>query len=219
MDNYLDALLSGPIPRELSFTSDEYAARLTRVREQMTASEIDVLLVHSAVDLCYLTGYQTLWPDAYACLVLPLNNQPFMQVGEIEASCAVLHGEIEDFELFDWVGADAVPTQLAKILSDRGYEKDRIGVQTGRIEMGNRGPVDARLLDTLRTKLSDAQFVDATLLMFGVRVTKSPAELAYMRSAGKITRAGMDAAVNAIKPGRTENDIAAIAASVMIEQG
>ena len=25
-----------------------------------------------------------------------------MQVGEIEASCAVLHGEIEDFELF-WV--------------------------------------------------------------------------------------------------------------------
>ena len=219
MENYLDALLSGPIPRELSFTSDEYAARLTQVREQMTASEIDVLLVHSAVDLCYLTGYQTLWPDAYACLVLPLSNQPFMQVGEIEASCAVLHGEIEDFELFDWVGADAVPTQLAKILADRGYEKSRIGVQTGRIEMGNRGPVDARLLDTLRTTLSDAQFVDATLLMFDVRVTKSPAELAYMRSAGKITRAGMGAAVNAIKPGKTENDIAAIAASVMIDHG
>ena len=60
MENYLDALLSGPIPRELSFTSDEYAARLTRVRKQMATCEIDVLLVHSAVDLCYLTGYQTL---------------------------------------------------------------------------------------------------------------------------------------------------------------
>jgi hypothetical protein len=52
MKNYLDALLSGPIPRELSFTSNEYAARLTRMREQMTASESDVLLIHSVVDLC-----------------------------------------------------------------------------------------------------------------------------------------------------------------------
>ena len=219
MKNYLDALLDGPIPRELSFSSDEYSRRLIRVREEMAAREIDVLLVHSAVDLCYLTGYQTLWPDAYACLILPLSDAPFMQVGEIEASCAVLHGEIEDFELFDWVGADAVPTQLASVLTDRGYRRCSIGVQAGRIEMGNRGPVDARLLDTLRARLADARFVDATLLLFDVRVTKSPAELAYMRAAAKITMAGMDAAVAAIEPGKTENDIAAIAANVMIERG
>ena len=134
MKNYLDALLDGPIPRELSFSSDEYSQRLIRVREEMAAREIDVLLVHSAVDLCYLTGYQTLWPDAYACLILPLSDAPFMQVGEIEASCAVLHGEIEDFELFDWVGADAVPTQLASVLTDRGYGRCSIGVQAGRID-------------------------------------------------------------------------------------
>ncbi len=219
MENYLDALLNGPIPRELSFPSDEYADRLTRVREKMAAREIDVLLVHSAVDLCYLTGYQTLWPDAYACLILPLSDPPFMQVGEIEASCAVLHGEIVDFELFDWVGADAAPTQLATILTDRGYGRCRIGVQLGRIEMGSRGPVDAKLMDVLRAELDSAQFVDATLLMFDVRVTKSPAELAYMRISAKITMAGIDAAVDAIEPGKTENDIAAIAASVMIEQG
>ena len=72
MENYLDSLLSGPVPRELSFPPEEYAARLARVREKMAASEIDVLLVHSAVDLCYLTGYQTLWPDDYACLIVPL---------------------------------------------------------------------------------------------------------------------------------------------------
>ena len=163
MENYLDALLSGPVPRELSFPAEEYAARLARVRETMAAREIDVLLVHSAVDLCYLTGYQTLWPDAYACLVVPLAGPPFMQVGEIEASCAVLHGEIRDFVLFDWVGADAVPGQLAQLLADRGFAQSRIGVQAGRIEMGNRGPLDARLLDTLRAKLDAARFVDATL--------------------------------------------------------
>ncbi len=44
MENYLDSLLSGPVPRELSFPPEEYAARLGRVREMMAASEIDVLL-------------------------------------------------------------------------------------------------------------------------------------------------------------------------------
>lgn len=219
MENYLDSLLSGPVPRELSFPPEEYGARLARVREKMAASEIDVLLVHSTVDLCYLTGYQTLWPDAYACLIVPLAEPPFMQVGEIEASCAVLHGEIRDLVLFDWVGADAVPGQLAGLLADRGLARSRIGVQAGRIEMGSRGPLDARLLDTLRTKLDDARFVDATLLLFDVRVTKSPAELELMRSAARLTTAGMRAAVAAIEPGKTENDVAAVAAKVMIEQG
>ncbi len=219
MENYLDALLAGPVPRERSFAPCEYDARLARVRERMQASGIDVLLVHSAVDLCYLTGYQTLWPDAYACLIVPIADPPFMQVGEIEASCAVLHGDIEDLVLFDWVGADAVPGQLADLLARRGLGRSAIGVQAGRIEMGNRGPVDARLLDTLRDTLTDARFVDATLLMFDVRVTKSPAEIGHMREAARITTAGMRAAVEAVEPGKTENDIAAVAAGVMIGAG
>ena len=170
MENYLNVLLNGHIPRELSFPSDEYSNRIKRVRQEMVANDIEVLLVHGAVDLCYLTGYQTLWPDAYACLILPLEAEPFMQVGEVEASCAVLHGEITDFELLDWVAADTAPTQLATMLSNRGFSRSRIGVQSGRLELGNRGPVDARLLDTLRARLEQAKFIDATLLMFGVRV-------------------------------------------------
>ena len=219
MDNYLDVLLDGAIPRELSFSPDEYVDRIGRARDAMAAQNIDVLLVHSAVDLCYLTGYQTLWPDAYACLILPLDGEPFMQVGEIEASCAVLHGEITEFELLDWVGADAAPEQLSTILLDRGFGRSRIGVQSGRLEMGNRGPVDARLMDTLRARLGDAIFVDCTLLMFGIRMTKSPAEIDYLRTSAKMTMAGIETAIEAIEPGKTENDIAAVAAKTMIDLG
>jgi Xaa-Pro aminopeptidase len=219
MENYLDVLLEGQIPRELSFPADEYSNRIKRVRQEMADNDIEVLLVHSAVDLCYLTGYQTLWPDAYACLILPLEAEPFMQVGEVEASCAVLHGEITDFELLDWVGADTAPTQLATMLANRGFSKNRIGVQSGRLELGNRGPVDARLLDTLRAKLGRAKFIDATLLMFGIRLTKSPLELNYLRTSAKMTMAGINAAITEIEPGKTENDIAAVAAKTMIEQG
>ena len=219
MDNYLDVLLSEPRHKEHSFHPEEYEARISRVRAQMVDENIDVLLVHSAVDLCYLTGYQTLWPDAYACLVLPLDKPPFMQLGEVEASCAVLHGDIDDLVLLDWVGASAAPAQLADLLKQRGYTSSRFGVQMGRIEFGNRGPVDANLLAVLRESLGDAQFIDATLLLFDVRVAKSPAELEHMRAAGRITVAGMNAAIAAVEPGRTENNIAAIGAETMISAG
>ena len=219
MEGYLESLLSGPIPREWSFDQAEYDGRIARLREKMATREIDVMLVHSAVDLCYLTGYQTLWPDAYACLIVPLEDPPFMQVGEIEASCAVLHGGIEDLVLFDWVGAAEVPGQLADLLRQRGFAGCRIGVQAGRIEMGNRGPMDAYLLDHLRGGLEGATFIDATLLLFELRLRKSPAELAHLREAARITRAGMRAAIETIAPGKSENDVAAAAAQVMIEAG
>lgn len=219
MDNYLDVLLAEPIPRERSFPKEEYDDRLARVRTRMAAQGIDLLLVHSAVDLCYLTGYQTLWPDAYACLAVPATGDLFMQVGAIEASCAVLHGDVTDLTLFDWVGSASAPAQLSELLRQRGYGDRRIGVQMGRIEMGNRGPVDAALYRELETALPHAELVDATYLMFDIRVRKSPREVAHLREAARITSAGMEAAVAAVRPGLTDNDIAATAAQVMIAAG
>lgn len=219
MDNYLETLLEEPIPRERSFPEEEYDARLARVRARMAEQGIELLLVHSAVDLCYLTGYQTLWPDAYACLAVPAAGELFMQVGAIEASCAVLHGDVKDLTLFDWVGSASAPAQLARLLRQRGYAGRRIGVQMGRIEMGNRGPVDAALYRELKTALPDAELIDATYLMFDVRVRKSPLEIAHLAEAARITGAGMEAAIAAVRPGLTENDIAATAAQVMIAAG
>ncbi len=219
MENYLDALLNGPIPRERSFPPAEYAARIERARAAMDAAGIDVWLIHAVVDICYLTGYQTLWPDAYACLVLPADGEPFMQLGEIEASCAALHGDIEDLVLLDWVGAASAPRQLADLLQSRGLGSRRIAVQMGRLELGNRGPVDAVLMDQLRAALPDARFVDASLLGFELRVTKSPAEIAHLRRAAEITGKAMKAAIEAVEVGKTENDIAALAAETMIAEG
>ena len=78
-------------------------------------------LVHAIVDNCYLSGYQTLWPEAYACLIVPRDGEPFMQVGEIEGALAVLQGYVKDIVTFSWVGADVAPTQLAELLADRGF--------------------------------------------------------------------------------------------------
>ena len=63
--------------------------------------------------------------------------------------------------------------------------------------MGLRGPLDARAYLRLNELLPNARFIDATTLMFDIRVTKSDAELAHMRKAAEITAAGMAAAIEA----------------------
>ena len=219
MVDYLRECLKEPVPREWSFPEAEYRDRLSRVREAMDRGGIDVLLVHSVVDNCYLCGYQSLWPEAYACLVVPRHGEPFMQVGEIEGALAVLQGYVTDIVTFSWVGSDIAPSQLAGLLADRGFGARRIGVQMGSIEMGLRGPLDARACLRLQELLPDADFVDATRLMFDIRVVKSKAEIEHLRSAGAITARGMQAAIEAAEPGSSENRLSAIAAREMIEAG
>ena len=219
MVDYLEECLAEPVPREWSFPEAEYRGRLARVRDAMERAEIDVLLVHSVVDNCYLCGYQSLWPEAYACLVVPRHGEPFMQVGEIEGALAVLQGYVTDIVTFSWVGSDVAPSQLAGLLADRGFGKRRIGVQMGSIEMGLRGPLDAGAYLRLKEMLPGSRFVDATRLMFDIRVLKSPAEIEHLRRAGAITAQGMRAAIEATETGSWENGPSAIAARVMMEAG
>lgn len=221
MDSYMQRILQEPVPREWAFPESEYRERLANVCQAMDEAGVDVLLLHSIVDMCYLSGYQTLWPDAYACLIVPREGEAFMQVGRIEAGLAVLHGWVKDMELVSWqdFGSDAAPSQLAQILEDRGFGKKRIGVQAGRIEFGNRGSLDAATYLRLKELLPNAQLVDCTFLMFNLRVKKRPAELEHMRRAAKISSIGVKAAQEATAIGKTDNDLAAIGAQVMIDEG
>ena len=104
MVDYLKECMKEPVPREWSFPESEYRARLEKTRKAMDDAGIDVLLVHAIVDNCYLSGYQSLWPEAYACLIVPRDGEPFMQVGEIEGALAVLQGYVKDIVTFSWVG-------------------------------------------------------------------------------------------------------------------
>ena len=219
MVDYLEECLREPVPREWSFPEAEYRGRLERVRGAMDRAGLDVLLVHSVVDNCYLCGYQSLWPEAYVCLVVPRHGEPFMQVGEIEGALAVLQGYVTDIVTFSWVGSDVAPAQLAGLLAERGFGKSRIGVQMGSIEMGLRGPLDARAYLKLTELLPEACFADATRLMFDLRVVKSPAEIEHLRRAGAITATGMRAAIEAAEPGSSENRLSALAAREMMEAG
>jgi Xaa-Pro dipeptidase len=219
VSRYIEQLLQEPVPREWAFPETEYQDRMRRVKKAMAQRGIDVLLVHSVVDMCYLVGYQTLWPDAYTCLVVPATGEAFMQIAEMEASCAILHGPMRDFVPYIWMEAGGTAEQLAETLQARGLADKRIGVQKGRLEIGNRGPVDAASYEILRRRLPDAQLVDATYLMFDVRVKKSRAEIQVMKRAAEITGHGIRAAIGAVAESRLDNEVVKAGVSAMLDSG
>jgi Xaa-Pro aminopeptidase len=80
-------------------------------------------------------------------------------------------------------------------------------------------PLPVRLYQELRRLLPDAQFEDASDLVFTVRLIKSPTELEYMRQAAKFTAAGLRASYRAVAPGNTDNDVARAGYDAMVGAG
>jgi Xaa-Pro aminopeptidase len=201
------------VPKEMAFSEAEYRERLARVRDAMGAQGLDLLLLHHLPSVCYLTGYQTPVSDWYTCLIVPLAGEPVLQVCDFEVGLALVHTTVERILSVRWNRMDEAAAQLVGLLGEADVDGKRIGVES------RRTGLNAHVYQLLRDRFPRAHLVDASDLAPRVRVVKSPAELECLRQAGRLSVAGMEAAIRAIRPGVTENAIAAAAAGAMIEAG
>jgi Xaa-Pro aminopeptidase len=201
------------VPKEMAFSEAEYRARLARVRDAMGAQGLDLLLLHHLPSVCYLTGYQTPVSDWYNCLVVPPEGELVLQVCDFEVGLALVHTTVERILSVRWNRMDEAAAQLVELLREADLEGKRIGVES------RRTGLNAHVYQLLRDRFPRARPVDASDLVPRVRAVKSPAELECLRQAGRLSVAGMEAAIRAIRPGVTENAVAAAAAAAMIEAG
>ena len=100
-----------------------------------------------------------------------------------------------------------------RLLGSRSLGRGRIG-----IEADLQG-LRVKTLRELEAALPNGSFVDATDLVYRIRAVKSAREIEYHRKAAEITSQGMREALAAVAPGRTENEIAGIAAKAMFDAG
>lgn len=201
------------VPKEMAFSDAEYRQRLTRVRDAMRAQGFDLLLLHHLPSVCYLTGYQTPVSDWYTCLIVPLEGDLALQVCDFEVGLALVHTTVERILSIRWNRMSDAATQLLGLLQEANVDGKRIGVES------RRTGLNAHAYQLLRDRFPRARFEDASDLVPRVRAVKSAAELECLRQAGRMSVVGMDAAIRAIRPGVTENAIAAAAAAAMIEAG
>lgn len=210
---YIDRLASQLSSSELAFPIAEYQKRISATRNAMADAGLEVLLVTHACDLNYLTGFDTFGVDHHACLILPREGDPILQIMTVEIPAAVSTTWIDDIVCVNWLRPGGAGAQLTELLVSRRLARDRIGIQLERI--GLRADVYAHLV----ADLSEVSLIDASHLVAKLRLVKSAAELDCLRKAAAITVAGIDASLGVIGVGVSDNDLVGAGFKAMLASG
>lgn len=198
-------------PKEIS--DQEIDSRVQATRAAMAARGLDVLLAYGAhrdyhpADLRYLARWYCVEEET-SCLVVPLENETTLLT---DASWDIKRAEAEahaDAFAFD----PDLGAGLAEILGGFDQAPNRVGV-------AGMAVLPVGVHAAITEALPEAEIIDASEVTEELRMVKSPAELALMRAASKISDRAMRAGLDEIREGRTEVDAAAAAEAVIRAAG
>ncbi len=201
----------------LPFSREEYAARLAKTRAAMDAAGVELLVAADPSNMAWLTGYDGWSFYVPQCVLVPPAGEPvWWGRGQDEAGAFrtvwMTRDNVVAYPDHYVQTTERHPMEhLASLISERGFARKRIGV-----EMDNYY-YSAAAHAVLGRCLPDAEFDDATGLVNWERAVKSPRELEYMRTAGRIVTRMHERVEEIAEPGRRKNDIAAEILRVGIE--
>jgi Xaa-Pro dipeptidase len=199
----------------LHFSSEEFAARRDRLAAEMAARKLDALLVFAQETSYWLTGYDTFGYCFFQCLVVTADGRDVLLTRSADLRQARATSTIADIRLWVDRGDPAAPVaQLKDLLFELGLLGARLGVEYD--THGLTAANGRRLDDALA---SFAKLVDASDLAPALRAVKSPAEIAYVRSAAAMADAAYAAALERIRPGADEAAILAALQGTILAMG
>jgi Xaa-Pro aminopeptidase len=182
--------------------------RVEGARAALLASDLEALLLWKDENVRYLTSLRA---QLIAGKMTSLNGVLLTRDGGPILLCS--GGEIDKASMgMSWlVGAHPIPimeqaelvdafvkTTLSSLLSELGVTTGRLGIDQANLS----------LIEAMRVHLPDVQPTDGDALMQGVRLLKSPDEIAIIEEACAIGDAVTQRAIDATRAGRRENEIA-----------
>ena len=184
---------------KLHFTHEEFRGRERRTLAAMARARLDALFLFSPESHYWLTGYDTFGYCFFQCLVLTADGRSALLTRSADLRQARLTSRVADVRVWK-DGVDAAPVaELRALAAELGLDGGRIGV-----EWASKGldGASGRALD--EAFAGAATLVDASRLVPELRLVKSPAELAYVRRAGRLADDALAAALAATGPGADE---------------
>src|SRR6478735_2868607 len=177
------------------FADAEYRDR--GVREEMRRRGVDVLLVLSPPNLCYLTGFESIWypPRAPVGAILAASDERLVFVDYDRHRTLVERVALfDDAVFYDY--ATAID-QLRAAVQERGWSSATIGVERWAASPG--APLVDRIADAIAA--TGANVVAGDWIVDRVRLVKSQAELACVRRASQIVDAAVESLGDYVRPG------------------
>ena len=196
---------------DMTFPFEEYERRLRELRERIAERHMDAVVISDPENIMYLTDYQTTGYSFFQALVVPLEDEPFMITRKLEESNVIHRTWVEITRPYPDTG-DAIQ-MLVDALREFGLDKKRIGYER------NSYFFPAYHQDCIHTTLTDGKLLDCFGIVEEGRVCKSAMEIALMQNAARATEAGMQAGIDAVQEGVTENEIGAAISAAMFRAG
>ena len=198
------------------FAREEFIDRIACARAELRREGFDALLIFAPESHYYLTGLDTTGFVYFQCAVLSADND-----GEItlltrrpDILQAQERSVLTDIRVwYDAPGVDPA-LELRDILAEKGLAGGRLAVELD--NYGLTGANHRRLTSALE---GWCRLEDGSHLVRGLRVVKSPTELAYVRQAAELADSALEAMIGVVEPGRLDSEIAAEGLSVMLRGG
>jgi Xaa-Pro aminopeptidase len=203
------------VSAELPFPEPEYRSRAARVRDEMRRRGVDVLFVMSPANICYLTGFESVWypPRAPLGVVVAASDERLVFLDYERHETLVRGAALFDDAVF--YPYETALDMIADAFRDRGWSGGAVGV-----EWWTQTPGAPLVRETAeRLAATGARIVDGDWIVDRVRAVKSPAELDCVRRAGEIVDAAFADLLETVRPGLSELQIAARLDAVMADEG
>lgn len=185
--------------QELPFPRAEFDRRLRQVQSLLRADRLDGVLLFDPANIYYLTGYQSIGYFTYQALLLPARGSPMLISRKVNQYLAAVTASLGRFIPVEDT-QDPIEVSLRALPARRRH--GALGVEMSAWYL--TVPSFERLREQSGWKL-----VDWSGVVERQRISKSPVEIQRMRRAARAAEAGLQAALETLAPGATENDVAA----------
>ncbi len=194
---------------ESAFAADEYASRIQRTRERLSAAGVDVMIVTGPENIFWLTGQQTPGYYTFQALLLPVEGKPVFVIRQLEYFNFIANTFISDAAIYQ--DGDNPVDFLFAMLQQRGWLNKRIGLD----KRGWFLPI--AVYEALQSKLGT--IADTAGVIEPLRAIKSAAEVEKIATAARYVDAGMQAGMAAVRAGADENALVSAMMGAAIAAG
>jgi Xaa-Pro aminopeptidase len=199
----------------LPFPLPEYRDRARRVREEMARQQVDILYVTSPPNMCYLTGFESVWYPPRAplgCVVTRDSDELVFVDYERHRDLVTQTAHFDDAIFFTYETALGV---VAGEFARRGWAEGAVGIEWH--AKSPSGPLLREAAERLEAK--GATIVPGDWIVDRARLVKSPLELECVRRAAEIVDAAFLELRDWLHAGMTELQVAARLNASMADHG
>ena len=200
------------------FPKEEFDNRYSKARSLMKEKNIDALFVTERLNYEYFSGHRSeqnaVDKIRSYVFILPKDDDPVLitmpfEVAQVEQTTYVK-------KIFTTGALFGHPDFISDTLKKIGLENAVIGAELGTEQYLGINYLD---FEEIKTQLASAKFVDASDIFLKLRLIKSSNEINYLRKASQINAQAQKEAFELTHAGMTENEIAQILRTKLIEHG